>query len=65
MAQIPHGCGCGCGTSIWCLAWEPPYVMGVVLKRKKEKKEKEKEKKKNRVNHIITIISAGGIQFST
>ena len=27
------------------LAWEPPYAVGVALKRQEEKKEKEKKKK--------------------
>ena len=28
------------------LAWEPPYVMGVALKKKKKERKKKKEKKK-------------------
>ena len=31
---------------IWSLAWEPPYVMGVALKRQKPKEKEKKEKRK-------------------
>ena len=31
---------------IWPLAWEPPYVVGEVLKKQKKKKKKLKKKKK-------------------
>ena len=39
MAQIWHCCGCGIGwpVPIRPLAWEPPYAVGVALKKKKKK----------------------------
>ena len=52
---MSHGIGCRCGLDLmllwlWCrqaaavpirlLAWEPPYAMGVALKRQKDKKTK-------------------------
>ena len=38
-AQISHGCGCGWQpvSLIGPLSWEPPYPVGVVLKRKKKR----------------------------
>ena len=54
---MSHGVGCRCGLDLvllwlWCrqaaavpirlLAWEPPYAMGVALKRQKDKKNKKK-----------------------
>ena len=43
------------------LAWEPPYVMGIALRRqkkkkkKKKKKEKEEEKKKEKKNEALGV----------
>ena len=42
MAQIPRCCGCGVGRELQLpiqpLAWEPPYAVGVTLKRGGKKK---------------------------
>ena len=35
------------------LAWEPPYVTGVALKRQKKKKKKTKEKKRKQISSQI------------
>ena len=51
---------------VWCrpeatapirpLAWEPPYVVGVALKRqKKKKKERKKEKKEKKICIGVSI----------
>ena len=43
MAQIWRHCGCGVDSAalIQPLAWDPPYAMGAVLKKKAKKKKKE------------------------
>ena len=35
------------------LAWEPPYTVGVALKKKKKAKKKKKSKKKKILNEIL------------
>ena len=50
---------------LWCrpmatapigpLAWEPPYAMGVALKRQKDQKRKEKERKKEKKLNRLKI----------
>ena len=41
MARIGHGCGCGVGQQLQLrfdpFTWEPPYAMGVALKKKTKK----------------------------
>ena len=36
---------------IWSLAWEPPYVMGVALKRQKPKEKEKKKKERSLAQH--------------
>ena len=53
------GVGCRCGWDLvllWlclaaaaligCLAWEPPYTVGLVLKRRKKERERERERER-------------------
>ena len=56
MAQIWRSCGCGVGRQftalIQLLGWEPPYAMGVALK-KPIKKNKQTNKTKETKNPLI------------
>ena len=69
--SVGHRCGCDHAWLwlwLWCrpaatapiqpLAWEPPYAVGVTLKKTKGKKKAKKQKTQNSMPLLIRVISA-------